>query len=185
MSPAFPAPAPLGPQHLVAGFDCGEPEINGFLINHAAQEMEAGLSRTWVITQPNAQVVLGYVSLSAASQPVRVKVQGKQKKLLSGVLASCPYPDAPMVLLGRLGRRTDVARSGLGTRLLSFAIVKTLRVAEDIGIAGIVLDAMTDDLLSYYKKTAKFERLPYPDPRKRRMLLTIADARATAASMGG
>lgn len=33
--------------------------------------------------------------------------------------------------------------------------------------------------------TAPFERLPYPDSRKRRMLLTIADARATAALMGG
>lgn len=184
MTAPFPAPEPLAPRHRVAGFDCGEPDIDNYLINHAAQEADLGLSRTWVIARPEDGLVLGYVSLSAASQAVRVKVQGKLKKLLSGPLASCPYPDAPMVLLGRLGRRKELGRSGLGTRLLSFAIVKTLRVAEEVGVAGIVLDAMTDDLLGYYKRM-KFERLPYPDPRKRRMLLTIADARATAASMGG
>jgi len=181
---SLPAPESLAGHHRVDGFDCGEPEINDFILSHAAQETEAGLSRTWVIARPDDHVVLGFVSLSAASQAVRIKVQGKQKKLLSGALASCPYPDAPMVLLGRLGRRTDQARSGIGTRLLSFAIVKTLQTAENIGVAGIILDAMTDDLLAYYGRM-KFERLPYPDLRKRRMLLTIADARATAANMGG
>jgi hypothetical protein len=184
VSPPLPSPEPLAPYHHLAGFDCGEPEINDFLLTHAAQETAAGLSRTWVIARPGDQVVLGFVSLSAASQPVRVKIQGKPKKLLSGHLASCPYPDAPMVLLGRLGRRSGLAHAGLGTRLLSFAIVQTLKAAEHIGIAGIILDAMTDDLLGYYRKM-KFERLPYPDPRKRRMLLTIADAKATAARLGG
>lgn len=175
---------PLAAHHRRDGFDCGEPEINDFLIRHAGPDTELGLSRTWVVARPGDQAVLGFVSLSAASQAVRVKIQGKQKKLLSGPLASCPYPDAPMVLLGRLGRSTEMARSGLGTRLLSFAIVQTLKASEHIGIAGIILDAMTDDLLSYYRKM-KFERLPYPDPRKKRMLLTIADAKATMASMKG
>lgn len=183
MTGTFPAPRPLSREHVIAGFDCGEPEINDFLIKHALDEAAAGLSRTWVIARPEDQLVLGYVSLSAASQAVRVKIQGKAKTLMQGVLASCPYPEAPMVLLGRIGRQKDLSKSGLGTRLLSFAIVKTLRVAEEIGVAGIVLDAMTDDLLGYYRKM-KFERLPYPDQRKRRMLLTIADARETAASMG-
>lgn len=176
-------PELLSENHILDGFDCGEPEINEYLLGRAAEESVIGLSRTWVITNPKDRVVLGFVSLSSASQAVRIKIQGKQKNLLSGVLASCPYPEAPMVMLGRLGRRKELGRSGLGTRLLSFAIVKTLRVSEDIGIAGIILDAMTDDLLTYYKRM-KFDRLPYPDLRKRRMLLTIADARATAASMG-
>lgn len=179
----LPAPELLNDQHILGDFDCGESDINDFLRLHALKEGETGLSRTWVIARPDDRAVMGYVSLSAASQAVRIKVQGKQKKLLSGALASCPYPDAPMVLLGRLGRRQDLARSGLGTRLLSFAIVQTLKAAEHVGIAGIILDAMTDDLLGYYRKM-KFDRLPYPDPRKKRMLLTIADARATAASMG-
>jgi hypothetical protein len=183
VSSAFPAPCLLTRQPVVAGFDCGEPEINAFLIDHAFDESVAGLSRTWVVARPDDQVVLGYVSLSAASQAVRVKIQGKHKTLVQGALASCPYPEAPMVLLGRLGRQKELGRSGLGTRLLTFAIFKTLRVAEEIGVAGVVLDAMTDDLLGYYRKM-KFERLPYPDTRKRRMLLTIADARATLAQSG-
>jgi len=123
-------------------------------------------------------VVLGFVALSAASQPVRVKLQGKTKPLLIGILATCPYPAAPVVLLGQLGRRQEMARSGIGGRLLTFAIVKA------VGVSGIVLDALTDERLGYYKK-AKFERLPYPDKRVRRMLLTMADAKATIAQLGG
>jgi len=129
-------------------------------------------------------VVLGFVALSAASQPVRVKLQGKTKPLLIGILATCPYPAAPVVLLGQLGRRQEMARSGIGGRLLTFAIVKAVEIAAHVGVSGIVLDALTDERLGYYKK-AKFERLPYPDKRVRRMLLTMADAKATIAQLGG
>ncbi len=83
-----------------------------------------------------------------------------------------------MIMLGRLGRRSDLAKSGLGKRLLTFAIVKAVKLSDEIGVAGMILDAMTDDLLGYYR-TMKFEQLPYPDKRKRRMLLTMADAKAT------
>jgi hypothetical protein len=173
-------PELLTRKHRVNGFDCGEPDINRFLIHDALAQAEAGFSQTWVIATDH--MVQGYVSLTAASQPVRVKQGGTSKKLLTGILGTCPYPDAPMVMLGRLGRRTEQAKSGVGKRLLIFAIVKVVRLSEEIGIAGIVLDAMTDDLLSYYRKM-KFERLPYPDTRKRRMLLTMADAKATIAAV--
>jgi hypothetical protein len=105
----FPAPEPLAPRHRVAGFDCGEPDIDNYLINHAAQEAELGLSRTWVIASPEDGLVLGYVSLSAASQAVRVKVQGKLNLVTgipaitsghfgppaSSLPASSPQPPAP------------------------------------------------------------------------------------------
>jgi hypothetical protein len=90
-----------------------------------------------------------------------------------------------VVLLGQLGRRQDLAKSGIGGRLLSFAIVKTVEIATHVGVSGLVLDALTDDLLGYYKKKAKFERLPYPDKRVRRMLLTMADAKATLDQING
>lgn len=53
MTAPFPAPDPLAPRHRVAGFDCGEPDIDNYLINHAAHEVELGLSRTWVIARPD------------------------------------------------------------------------------------------------------------------------------------
>jgi hypothetical protein len=68
--------------------------------------------------------------------------------------------------------------------LLIFAIVKTVEVAKQVGVSGLVLDALTEDLLGYYRKK-KFERLPHPDKRIRRMLLTMADAKATLAELSG
>jgi GNAT superfamily N-acetyltransferase len=187
---SLPQPELLTRSHVCADFECGEADINHYLIAEALRDGEAGLSRTWVIARAENRSVQGFVSLSATSQQVRIKVPGKQgkkakqTKLLPGSLASIPYPEAPMILLGRLGVETACAGQGIGTRLLIFAIEKTLRISNEIGVAGIVLDAMTDDLLDYYRKM-KFERLPYPDPRKRRMLLTLADVRATKiASLG-
>ena len=53
-------------------------------------------------------------------QSLPAKVQGKTKPLLNGILATCPYPAAPVVLLGQLGRRKDLAkicRRALGAQL--------------------------------------------------------------------
>jgi hypothetical protein len=174
----WPRPEVLSRDHVLDGFDCGEPEINQFLLEDALVHSEAGFSQTWVIARPEDRVVLGFVALSAASQPVKVKVQGKSKPLMSGILSTCPFPAAPVLLLGQLGRRKDLQKSGIGGRLLIFSIFKTIEISEQVGVSGLVLDALTDNLLSYYQK-ARFERLPYPDKRVRRMLLTMADARAT------
>jgi hypothetical protein len=173
----LPVPEPIAPRHVLDGFDCGEPEINRYLHHDALAHAQVGFAQTWVIAQARTHAVQGFISLSAASQAVRVRDGASTKKLVTGVIASCPYPDAPMLMIGRLGRHKDLAKSGIGARLLTFAIVKAVRLSEEIGIAGIILDAMTDDLLSYYQKQ-RFERLPYPDKRKRRMLLTIANAKA-------
>lgn len=180
----LPRPELLGTQHVMEGFDCGEPDIDRFLLHDARTHADAGFSQTWVIARPDDHVVLGFVTLSAASQPVKVKIQGKTKPLLSGILASCPYPTAPVLLLGQLGRRKESAKSGIGARLLIFAIIKTVEVARQVGVSGLILDALTEDLLGYYRKK-KFERLPHPDKKVRRMLLTMADAKATLAELSG
>ena len=52
-----------------------------------------------------------------------------------------------------------MAKSGIGAHLLIFAIVKTVEVAKQVGVSGLVLEALTEDLLGYYRKK-KFERLP-------------------------
>jgi hypothetical protein len=176
-------PELLAPEHDLTGFDCGEPDINRFIHEDARTHAAAGFSRTWVIAQPETRLVLGFVSIAAASQPIRARVNGKMKPLLKGILASCPYPAAPVLLIGQLGRRQELTKDGIGGRLLAHAIVMSLELSERVGISGIVLDALTDDLVKYYRKF-RFERLPNPDKRVRRMLLTIADARATLAQSG-
>jgi hypothetical protein len=67
----LPKPELLTRDHRLDGFDCGEHDINEFLINDALGQADAGFSQTWVIASDH--VVQGYVSLSAASQPVKVK----------------------------------------------------------------------------------------------------------------
>jgi hypothetical protein len=182
MAPLQPVPELLNDQHVLDGFDCGEPEINEFLLRHALLHAVAGYSRTWVIADPTDHIVQGFKSVAASSQAVKVKVKGVSKKLVPGIMATCPYPSVPVVIIGHLARRKELEKAHLGERLLVFAIVKALETSNNIGVAGIVLDALTERLLSYYRKK-KFERLPYPETDKRRMLLTMADARATIESL--
>ncbi len=102
---SWPKPERLTAEHVLDGFDCGEPYINRFLHEDALKHTLAGFSCTWVIARPEDRAVLGFVALSAGSQAVKAN----QKNLLSGILAACPYRVAPMVLLGhrpkRLARR--------------------------------------------------------------------------------
>jgi hypothetical protein len=90
---SLPQPELLTSSHVRAGFECGEADINHYLIDNALRDGEAGLSRTWVIARAENRSVQGFVSLSATSQQVRIKVPGKQGKkakqsmLLPGSLA--------------------------------------------------------------------------------------------------
>jgi GNAT superfamily N-acetyltransferase len=118
--------------------------------------------------------------LAAASQPllVRGRGRGRPRRVLPDVLDSCPYPEIPVVEIGYIATRKDKQGLGLGKLLLVFAIAKVRKMSKQIGVAGIVLDALTPELLAFYSKL-KFKRLPYPQSEHRRMLLTMPDAKAT------
>ncbi len=104
--------------------------------------------------------------------------------MLSGVLDACPYPEVPVVEIGHIATRQDKQGKGIASDLLILAMIKVLEESEEIGVAGMILDALTPKLLTFIKKKLGFERLPYPQTRRRRMLLTIDDARETAKAIG-
>ena len=72
---------------------------------------------------------------------------------------------------------------GIANALLKFAIRQTLTMSRNVGVAGIILDALREPLLGFYRKFG-FERLPYPESERRRMLLTMSDARVAAREAG-
>jgi hypothetical protein len=55
------APEPLSSKSPLAGFDCGKPSLNDWLLRHALQAQGSGSARTFVLADDTQ--LLGYYSL--------------------------------------------------------------------------------------------------------------------------
>jgi GNAT superfamily N-acetyltransferase len=99
-----------------------------------------GASRTFVVTD-EAQVVRGYYALAAGAVD--------HATAISTIRRNMPDP-VPVMVLGRLA--VDVAwhGHGLGADLLQNAILRTSRLAQDIGIRALVVHALHDEARRFY-----------------------------------
>ncbi len=139
--------------HDREGFDCGVGELNAFLRRHARQQQKTGVSRTVVLVEQDAappKPILGFFTLVAA-QIDSALLDAQQSKRL-------PH-NAPCVLLARLAVERRQQSKGFGQALLAEAVLRTLSVAEQVGVAGMLVDAKDDAAACYYQK---FGFVPFP-----------------------
>ena len=61
------SPEPLGPQHQLEGFDCGNAALNRWLQQRAMSNERQGVSRTVVICPDEGSDVIAYACLSAGA----------------------------------------------------------------------------------------------------------------------
>ena len=143
---------PLSRQHNRGGFDCGSPELNGYLQHTARQHTEKGLSRTEVLIDDEAPAeILGYVTVSLAEIITDTLPPPYAKK----------YPTkAHGVKLARLAVAQSRQREGLGTLMMIHATRRALRVADSAGIIGFFVDAKDEAASRYYRR---FGFIPLPD----------------------
>jgi len=134
---------PISKKHDRQGFDCGQPELNEFLRNHARQSHERGAAKTFVaIDAGNSKTVHGYYSLSPASVDyARTPVIARR---------GLGRYDIGAFRLGRLAVRLDLHGQGLGGQLLLAAGRRCLRVAEEIGGTVMLIDAKNDQVAAWY-----------------------------------
>lgn len=98
-------PEPLGPQHQLEGFDCGNAALNRWLQQRALANERQGVSRTVVLCPGEGNDVIAYACLSAGAI-VLAEVPGALRR-------NMPDP-LPVVVLGRLAvdRRQSLAGAG-------------------------------------------------------------------------
>ena len=65
--PRFSEPEPLGADHVVEGFDCGQTSLNIWLLRYARQAAAVGSARTYVVLDTDQGRVVGYHALAAAA----------------------------------------------------------------------------------------------------------------------
>lgn len=84
-----------------------------------------------------------------------------------------PHNVMPVALLAQLAR-DDRAPAGTGGRLIADALKRIVRVSDEIGCAGVILDAKNPRLEEYYARIG-FERIGTSKNPTRRMFLRLDD----------
>ena len=128
------APTPLGDDHDLESFSCGEPTLDDWLRRQARRNEQRGTSRTYVVCDGAA--VVGYYCLAASAM-----VRSEAPK---AVQRNVPDP-IPVVVLGRLATHHRYQGQGIGRALVRDATLRVLQAAEIAGIRAILVHALCDD----------------------------------------
>ena len=134
------APDPLNEGHILDQFECGEPALDDWLRRRALANQASDASRTFV-TCRGARVV-GYYAL-AAGGITSSEAPGRLRR-------NMPDP-IPVMVLGRLAVDSREQRKGLGALLLRDAVERTRRLASEMGMAGIVVHAISAEAKRFYQ----------------------------------
>jgi GNAT superfamily N-acetyltransferase len=131
----------LRSDHVVAGFDCGQEELNRFLTRYALVNQLAGAAQTYLAI--SGEVVVGYYSLAVGE----VAYDGAPDRLIKG-LARHPVP---IMLLARLAVRSSSQGLGIGVGLLKDAMLRTLQAADIAGIRALAVHAKDENARRFYQ----------------------------------
>ncbi len=133
------APEPLTPMHNVSSFNCGAPGLNDWLQKQAYKNEVTGASRTYVVCRNDR--VTGFYALATGSVH-RSEATGNIKREM-------PDP-IPIIILGRLAVDREMQGKGIGSGLLKDAVLRTLRIAEEVGVRALLVHALNDQAVNFY-----------------------------------
>jgi len=122
-------------------------------LKNTALQAESRTARTYVVCPNNSQAVVGYYCLATGSV-ARAEV--------GNALGFVPDP-VPAMVLGRLAVDLDYEGKGIGGGMLKDALQRTLLVSQTAGVRCILIHAIDEDAVSFYKR---YEFLTFPtDPK--------------------
>lgn len=134
---------PIGRSHDRTAFDCGEADLNTYLLRYARQNHESRGARCFIaapVDMPSR--VLGFYTLSPASL-----LYARAPSIASRGLGRY---DVPVFRLGRLAVDRPLQGRGVGAALLRRAIERCMRVAEEVGGVGLLIDAKSEAAARWY-----------------------------------
>ena len=125
-------------------FACGEPTLDTYLRQQAAQHHRDGISTTHVlVNDAERSRILGYYSLSAAQLLLTDLQEADRKRLPS-------YP-VPAIRMGRLAIALSAQGQGLGDFLLAHAVARCLGLREQLGVRVLLVDALHENAARFYR----------------------------------
>lgn len=133
---------PVGKRHDRTAFDCGDPDLNTFLVRHARQSHQKGGAKTFLAIDDRSARILGFYSLSPAS----IAYERTPDVVKRGLARY----EVPVFRLGRLAVDSSVQGQGLGGQLLLAAGRRCLRVATEAGGVALLIDAKNERVAGWY-----------------------------------
>jgi GNAT superfamily N-acetyltransferase len=135
-------PVLLTPEHDPSGFQSGNDTLDDWLIKRAWKNQGSGASRTFVVCE-NQTRVIGYYALSTGSV---------ERAIATGNFARGMPEPIPVIILGRLAIDQKYQGQQLGAALLKDAILRTLSIADNVGVRGLLVHAISEKAKHFYQK---------------------------------
>ena len=132
-------PEPLKKEHHTNQFNCGVSSLDDWLIKRALKNQNEGASRTFVTCCENK--VVGYYALATGSVE-RLAAPGS-------VSRNMPEP-IPVIVLARLAIDAQYHGRRLGSHLLKDAMLRTLSVAQNVGVRCLLVHAISAEAKKFY-----------------------------------
>jgi GNAT superfamily N-acetyltransferase len=123
-------------------FACGHASLDEWLRQRAGQFERRDLARAYVATRSNDSVVLGYYSLATREIAYDALPVDQGRGL--------PRMNLPVVLIGRLAVDRSMQGNGLGKFLLIDALRRSQKVADEVGVRGVEVDAIDEAARAFY-----------------------------------
>lgn len=147
----------LTPEHDILPFDCGDSDLNNFLLKSAKEYQKKLLAVTYLLEDTDTKETVGFFSLlndKITSELFDTPNQWK-KQVRSRFPKTKQLRDYPAMKIGRLGVSLKYQKSGTGGVILS--TLKILFISENrTGCAFITVDAYKDSVPFYAKNNFSF-----------------------------
>jgi GNAT superfamily N-acetyltransferase len=131
-------------KHDVSGFSCGNELLDHWLARYAGQGERRNATRTF-ITTTDGHTVCGYHTLLAG------QLEHSEATPETGKGLSRHFP-IPVAILARLAIDSKHQGSGLGATLLSDALTRVSRAAEQVAVHAVVVHAVDQNAATFYER---------------------------------
>ena len=133
-------PRPLTDEHRHENFSSGEPHLDEWLRRRALPNQTTGASRTFVITNEDAEILAFYALAAGAVS---------HQESPGAIRRNMPDP-IPVMVLARLAVDQRLQGQKIGGALLQDALRRTLLVAENIGVRALIVHALNQRARQFY-----------------------------------
>lgn len=159
----------------VASFDCGDDDLNDFLLNEANLYRNALLAVTYVVEKKTTKQVLAYFSLAND----KISISDFESKTDFNRFRKHKFVNEkrlrsyPAIKIGRLGIAKIAQHQSIGTYLLEF-IEDYFIIDNKSGCRFVTVDAYVDAIPFYIRNNYQFLNNDDEDKRTRVMYFDLA-----------
>ncbi len=136
---AITSPTILNSANDTGQFCCGIMSLDEWLKKRALKNQKNGASRCFVICDGNR--VIGYYALATGSV---------ERLIVPGPIARNMPDPIPVIIIGRLAIDSEYQGRRLGSALLKDAMLRTLSIAQNVGVRGLLVHAISDEAKQFY-----------------------------------